>query len=134
MAVNDIRSNLKQTLAIAEALVANGTATGTILDTADFELGLMFELTVTSHTTGTFTLAIFESDAANMAGETAVTGDQLIGTLPVETAVVSVGDTLQTVGVISNKRYIRADVIGTDTSVGTVRCIATQKAELMPVS
>ena len=134
MAVKDIRSNLKQTLIIAEGLAANGTATGTILDTADFELGLMFELTLTSHTTGTFTLAIFESDAANMAGETAVTGDQLIGALPVETAAVAVGSTLQTVGVISNKRYVRADVIGTDTSVGTVRVIATQKAENMPVA
>lgn len=134
MAVKDIRSNLQQTLIIAEALAANGTATGIILDTADFELGLMFELTVTSHTTGTFTLAIFESDAANMAGETPVIGDKLIGTLPVETAVVAVGAVLQTVGVISNKRYVRADVIGTDTSVGTMRVIATQKAENMPVA
>ncbi len=133
MAVNDIRSNLQQILAVAGTLAANGTMTGAILDTANFELGLMFELTVTSHTTGTFTLAIFESDDSGMSGETAVTGDQLIGTLPVEVAVVSQGDVLQTVGVISNKRYVRADVIGTDTSVGIARVIATQKAENMPV-
>jgi len=133
MAVNDIRSNLQQILAAAGTLAANGTVTGAILDTANFELGLMFELTVTSHTTGTFTLAIFESDDSGMSGETAVTGDQLIGTLPVEVAVVSVGDVLQTVGVISNKRYVRADVIGTDTSVGITRVVATQKAENMPV-
>ncbi len=133
MAVKDIRSNLQQILAIAGTLAANGTMTGAILDTANFELGLMFELTVTSHTTGTFTLAIFESDDSGMSGETAVTGDQLIGTLPVEVAVVSQGDVLQTVGVISNKRYVRADVIGTDTSVGIARVVATQKAENMPV-
>ncbi len=133
MAVNDIRSNLLETVATAGALAANGTVTGSVIDTADFELGLMFSLNVSAFTTGTFTLALFEADNVAMTGAVAITGDKLIGTLPVAIAASAEGSDLGTVGVISNLQFVRADVVGTDTSVGTISVIATQKAENMPV-
>lgn len=133
MAVQDIRSNLKQSLGIYGAIASNTTTVGAIFDTADYELGLMFGMAATAYTDGTYDLLIEESDDAGMAGATTVMGDQLIGSLPSVTAAVSNGDDLATVGVISNKRYIRVSVVSTGTTTGaTLLVIATQKAEVMP--
>ena len=134
MAVKDIRSNLKQTL-VQNAVIATDTTTaGAILDTADFELGLMFGLQVSKYTLGTLTLLIEESEDSGMSGAVAVTGDKLIGALPVATAVTAEGGTIGTVGAISNLRYVRASVVSTDSADATVQVVATEMAENMPVA
>ncbi len=134
MAVNDIRSNLQETLAFLHIFTGNEVKTGFTIDTANFELGLMFDFLVTVRTVGDFSLALFESDDSGMSGEVAITGDKLIGTLPTAVAVATAeGAILPTVGVISNLRYVRVTVTGANSSAGTVAVIATQKAENMPV-
>lgn len=134
MAVKDIRSNLKQTLILAGPIGTDTTTAGAILDTADFELGLMFLAGATIYVDGTYVLLIEESDDSGMAGADVITGDKLIGPLPSVSAVTSDGEVFQTVGVISNKRYVRASVVSTGTTTGaTMAIIATEKGETMPV-
>lgn len=134
MAVKDIRSNLLEIVALVRTIASIGTITGAILDTADFELGLMFSVNVTTFGAGeTVTLILEESDDSGMSGATVISGDQLIGTLPVLTAVVAEGATLETVGVISNKRFVRASISTVTTNSSTIVVTATQKAENMPV-
>lgn len=134
MAVKDIRSNVKQTVALTAVITTDTTTNGAILDTADFELGLMFGLDITAFTDGTYTLALQESDDSGMAGAVAITGDKLIGTLPVATAATAQGADLGTVGVISNLRFVRAQIVSAGTTTGaTANVIATQVAENMPV-
>ncbi len=136
MAINDIRSNLQPLVANVAAHAADGTINGISIDTADFELGLMFTQAVTAFTTGAFLLALEESDTGVFAGEeTAIPVDQTIGPIGGTslTALSANGDILPTVGVISNKRFVRANSIGGSTAVGTVLVMAVQKGEIMPV-
>lgn len=133
MAVKDIRSNLKEIVGFSAIITTNTTTAGAILDTADFELGLMFSVAITVFGAGTFTLLLEESDDSGMSGAVAITGDKLIGTLPALTAATAQGVTLETVGVISNLRYVRASIVSTGTTTTTVVVTATQKAENMPV-
>ena len=136
MAINDISNNLKQTQAILPTVFDNtGSVVGAILDTAEFELGLMFAVHVSSYVNGTYTLLLEESDDSGMSGSAVITGDKLIGALPAEAAAIASGGSLPTVGVISNLRYVRATIVTTSYVSGTtiVGVTCTQKAEVMPV-
>ena len=134
MAVKDIRSNLKEIIAFSATISSATDTTGSIIDTADFELGLMFSMLTTTFAANVLTLSFEESDADDMAGATVISGDQLIGIPPVISAATVAGDTLQTVGIISNKRYVRPTINSTTTGSCQTVVIATQKAENMPVS
>ena len=136
MAVKDIRSNLQERLAFFVDITGDGANNGFALDTADFELGLMFSVAVTSFGAGTFTLKFEQaSDSGFTVDVSDITGDQLIGTIPTITATNLSGDILQTVGVISNLRFVRAVVTASGASGNTIVVVtATQKAENMPVT
>ena len=136
MAVKDIRSNLQQLVAlIVTSITGDGNSVGAIIDTANFELGLMFSVEVSTYVNGTYTLLLEESSDSGMSGAVAITGDKLIGTLPAEVAAVASGGILPTVGVISNLRFVRATIVTTNHTSGTsiVGVTCTQKAENMPV-
>lgn len=133
MAVKDIRSDLKVSLALEAEITSDTTTAGAIFDTADFELGLMFAVASTTYTDGTYTLLIEESDDSGMAGAVAVTGDKLIGSLPAVSAVTADGADYATVGIISNLRFVRASLVSTSTTTGAfLNVTAIQKAENMP--
>jgi len=136
VAVKDIRSQLGVLVAfIAQVIATDTTTTGAIIDTADNDLGLMFAIDCSDYTDGTYTMLIEESDDSGMSGSTVVAGDQLIGTLPVIAAALSEGDAMETVGVISTKRYVLPSLVSASTSTGaTLSIIAIQKAELAPVA
>lgn len=139
MAIKDIRSNLQQLVATLAAITGNGTSAGIAIDTADFELGFMLSIAVASYTDGTYNITIDESDTGAFAGEEVAIvdgSDKLIGTIAgmaVSAAQVE-GGILPTVGVFSNLRFIKVDVVATSVTTGSdVVVIATQKGELMPV-
>ena len=136
MAISDISNNLKQTQAILPTVFDNtGSVVGAILDTAEFELGLMFTVNVADYTDGTYSLTLEESNDSNMVGAVQITGDKLIGSLQVIGAAIAAGEDIPTVGVISNLRYVRATIatVGSVENGATVSVVATQKTEYMPV-
>ncbi len=138
MATNDIRSNLEQSIANAAAVTGDGTTNGVAIDTADFELGLMFAPVVTNYTDGTydFTLQASEDSTFATGVTTYVDGDdELIGTLAgLQVSAANVNaDVLPTLGLFSNPRYVRINVVGSSVTTGAdVTVVATQKAETMP--
>ena len=137
MAIKDIRSDLKCTLAAVTAVTAAGTTNGSIIDTADYELGFMLACACTAFTAGSVTVDILTSDAADMSGAVALTADQVIGNpYPlVLSAASTVGDSasLQTFGVIGNKRYIRPRIVAAGATTLTAVVVVVQKGELLPV-
>lgn len=136
MATNDIRSDLDQLNALTAAISSNTTTNGSIIDTADYDLGIMFGILATEHTDGTYTLVLEEDDDIGFGSATVVPADYLIGALPSVSAGSPSGPTpLGTVGVFSNKRYLRAAVVSTGVTMGAnVSVIMTCKAEFAPVA
>lgn len=134
MSLKDIRSDLKQTLVQKATISTDTTTVGSIIDTADFNLGLMLAVIASAYADGTYTLLIEESDDSGMSGAVAVTGDNLIGSLPVLSAVTAAGAVLETVGVFGTLRYIRVSLVSASTTTGaTVLVVATEKGEHAPV-
>lgn len=135
MALADIRSNLIEIVAFNSPITSDTTTTSSFIDTAEFELGLMFSVNLSEFNAGTFTLQLLESDDTIIGNATVISGDQLIGPLPVLTAVTANTTALQTVGVISNKRYVWARIVSTGSTSGNNRItvVSTQKGENLPI-
>ena len=139
MAVKDIRSNLQHTVANAAAVTGDGTTTGVAVDTQAFELGLMFTSSVSNYTDGTynFTLQSADDSAFTVNLTNHVDGDDnMIGTLAgmTQTAANANSDVLKTVGLFSNRQFVRMNVVATVVTTGAdVTVIATEKGENMPV-
>lgn len=136
MAVKDIKSNLLDIVAVSQTISTDTTTNGTIIDNADYELGLMFVVQCTDYTDGTYDFTITEGDASDLSDGTAVPTEKLIGALNdlTITGANSEGNILNSIGVFSNKRYVRLNVVSTGTTSGaTINAIATQKGEILPV-
>lgn len=135
MAVKDIRSNIEHVLMFTGNITTDTTTIGAILDTANFELGLMFSLTAIAYVDGTYTLELLESDDPGMAGAVPIAGDKLIGPLPVLSGVSIIGDRIQTVGIISNLRFVQGNIVSTGVSSGSnINIDALQKGESVPLT
>ncbi len=135
MAVKDIKSQLQANLVFAGNITIDTTTNGAILDNANFDLGLMFIVHSGSYVDGTFNFTIEEGDDPGLADASVVSGDQLIGNLSdLEiTATSSSGSILNSIGVFSNKRYVRMNIVSTGTTVGAdIDIISMQGAEIVP--
>lgn len=159
MAVQDIRSDEIAQFVGSVANQGNGTALFTgVVDGADYELGVMFSIQVTSiDATAVVTLNIQASDYADFSQNVTTytpADDEFIGSGIVDvTAVTAVptatGDPdstpdtrtrvenrMTTVGLIANPRYMRVQAVITGATGATtsLSCFAAQKAEVMPVA
>ena len=136
MPTRDIRSGLEARLAFLAIISTDTTTNGAIIDTADFDRGIVFSFLATLVATGTFTPILEESDDSGMSGATDVTDAQLIGT---EAAMIITDDptvqaaVITTLGCFSTKRYLRFKVLSASTS-GSSTIVATvhQEAEMSP--
>lgn len=138
MSVKDIRSDIQQNIALTVAVTGNGTTNGFAIDTADFELGLMFNVLVNNFSDGSYAFTLEESvDSAFSSPVAIVDGsDKLIGTLAGLTATAASvsGAILNTIGVISNLQFVRLNVVATGASTGAdIVSVVSQKGEVMPV-
>jgi hypothetical protein len=136
MAVKDIKSQLQANVAFVGNIATDTTTNGNILDNANFDMGLMFIVQSSSYTDGTYNFTIEEGDDAGLADASAVSGDQLIGNLAdLEiTGASAGGSVLNSIGVFSNKRYVRINIVSTATTSGAdIEVIAMQAAEIVPV-
>lgn len=148
MAIKEIRSSLKQILALARTQInANGTTNGGIIDTAKYELGLMFAVIVDTFTSGDVNFAIQASDDPTFAtGVVTYTDsdDEIIGSLVGIAATANTSQVddvnnldaanyfMKTVGLISSPRYVRIQVIGSNSPDAFVTVVATEKGEVLP--
>ena len=138
MAVNDIRSDIQNSVALTAAISTDTTTNGSAIDTADFEGGLMFTVALNNFTDGTYNFTLQEAtDSAFTTPVAIIDGsDKMIGTLAALTlTAASVTNTvLLNVGVISNLQFVRLNCVSTSTSTGAdVLVICSQKGENMPV-
>lgn len=135
MAIKDIRSQLVQIMAGVVAVSGDGTTDTEIIDNAENELGLMFGMNISNYTDGAYDLIIRESDDPGFAGSTVVPPEKIIGGNIVGLAAdTPVGAPMATVGVFSNRRYVRAVVQATGVTTGaTATVVCTQKTEYAPV-
>ncbi len=153
MAVQDIRSNLISQFMGALTTVNDSSSilSPGVIDTAAYELGVMFSFQLTADVgDGNNTAVIQESDLPT-TGFTPITNtDQLIGsgilrTTPTSPVAAATGtgtiadpfviteNRFDTLGVISNKRFLKISITnlaGTDTA--TYDIFVIQKAEDMP--
>lgn len=137
MAVKDIRSDILQDLALSAVIGTDTTTNGFIIDTASFELGLMFAPLVSVFTDGVYDFTLEEGLDPGLSDAVLIPSDKLIGTLAdlQLTAVTAQGDPMPTIGVFSNKRYVRINVVSTGTTTGaSVQVVVSQKGENSPVS
>ena len=113
----DLANKVKPSAALrAQAFTTTGIKVGLIIDTLGFESG-MFEIFVGTFATGTLDFTeIQESDASDMSGETAIPADRLIGSV----AQLAAADTVEKIGYVASKRYVRLTV----TTAGTVSFVA----------
>ena len=135
MAVVDNRSDQLPKLAFNAVISTDTTTNGAIIDTANFDRGVTFIILAPVYTDGTYTPVIEESDDSGMSGATDVTDAQLIGTEAgaVISAVSGSGANLASIGVFSNKRFLRLKIVSASTSTGaTISAVVNMKAELTP--
>lgn len=150
MATKDIRSNLKQVLAMVRQQIGTGDTTpvnGGIIDTAEFDLGLMFGIVVDTFVAAGVTFDLQASDDPTFATgvTTYVDGDdELLGTLAnldaaANTAEVDdvsnfegAGFFMKTIGLFSNPRYVRIRAVSDSTGDVFVTIVATQMGEVLP--
>lgn len=123
--MRDLHHNLNARTALAPAAISSDTTSaGEVIDRQGFE-SLEFLFVAGTLTDGVFTVALAESDtvdeSGDLTGENAVASTDRLGDLPSLTndgdAVDESGVT-KTVGYIGNKRYVRLDVVSTDTDDG----------------
>jgi len=133
MAIKDIASNLKAVCSQIEIVGANGATQGATIDTANYELGLMFTAMCVQYTDGDYAISAEESDDGSTW--TNVPSEKIIGTATVIDAAVAENDTLSKFGVFSNKRYVRSEITATNVTTGAIIIVmATMGDELMPVA
>lgn len=134
----DIRSNLEVRNHIFAIVAADGVTTASAsLDNADAADGVMFAMYLPVYGDGSYSMVIEESDQPATDFTAITDANMIIGASPVVVAAASAaGDVAATVGVISNKRYLRAVVTasGLGAAGATVVVQATQMPEILPVS
>lgn len=132
MAIQDIASDLKPVVESMVSIVADGATNGNAVDTAGYECGVMFIAQCVNYTDGDYVVTLQESD--DNITFTNVPAEKLIGGMAVISALNAEGDTLQKVGVFSNKRYVRSVITASDVTTGSAVAItAILRGELRPV-
>jgi hypothetical protein len=124
--MRDLHNNTSGARGISPAAIisANGTTTGQTIDTLGFG-SVEFFFQSGAITDGTFTVTLYEGDAANMSDEAAVADVDLLGTEPVFADTDD--NAVKRVGYIGNKRYVRAKVVQAGaTTGGFLSCLVVQ--------
>ena len=138
--IKDLQSELQPVVALGAVISTNTNTDGAIIDTANFQLGIMFTLDINLFSDGAYELQILESDDSGMSGATQVVAPNI---LPTDlgansisaSALVAQGAILQKIGVFGTKRYLQARIVSTGvTSGATARVTACKAAELVPAA
>jgi len=138
MAKFDIRSGLLPKYAFpVQAISTDTTTNGAIIDTKDFDKGIVFTLLCSAYTDVTYTPVLEESDDSGMSGATDVPDANLIGTEAgaALSAVTASSATLNSIGAFGTKRYLRLKIVSASTSTGaTVGAVFHGVTEVEPAT
>ena len=118
--MRNVYSNTLAVKALNSATVQTGTVNGIAVDTGVFSNNfrdVLFVLTSGTITDGTYAVTVEESDQSG-SGFAAVDSSRLLGALPSFAATDD--DTVKSVGVRPNKRYVRVVVTATGATTGGV--------------
>lgn len=108
----------------AAILAGNGTLTGEIIDRLGFA-GLEWLILLGALTDSTLTCTVYESDASDMTGETAVADKDLIGqtnAFVIAGADADNDNRVIRVGYKGSKRYCRLKIVQTGATTGGYVC------------
>lgn len=134
MPTKDIRSNLLPKLAFNAIINSDTTTTGAIIDTADFDGGMVFDFLSTVYNAGTYTPLLEESEDSGMSGSNEIADANLIGTEAgaAISAVSASGANLGSIGIFGTKRYVRLSIVSVTSTTTTIVATATGVPEVKP--
>jgi hypothetical protein len=132
MAIKDLKSTIDLVLNATVAVSATGSEDGGAVDTSNF-LTLTFGLDCTAYTDGTHTLSLLESDDNGVTDAyAAVPAAALIGSYPSITAATADGASMGTVGLFSNKKWVKPVIVSTGVTTGaTIEIVQINGLERM---
>lgn len=134
MAVRDQITRMNIYKADYTAISTDTTTAGPIFDTAEYEMGFSAFIACVAYTDGTYTMLIQEGDESDLSDAATISTDKLIGSLPAVSALTTDGAESTSVGIHSNKRYVRVSVVSTSTTTGaTIYTGVIKHAENLPV-
>jgi hypothetical protein len=138
MSVRDLKNNVEREFAIYEVVTSDGTLTGQpVIDTADYDSGLMFDFAAPVWAAGSVAPVIWQSEDDGATDPyTMVDPDvNLIGTYADATvsAAIAPNDSIPTLGVVGNKRYLRLRPVASGTADMTYVATVSKIPEVLPV-
>jgi hypothetical protein len=112
----DLHNNCKPVIGLNLAAIITDTTTyGSIIDTAKYNI-LEFFVTAGTISDGTYAFVIQDGDASNLSDAADVADDYLLGDKPSFTATDD--DTVERIGYIGKKRYVRVGLTSASTASG----------------
>ena len=138
MSIQEVCSKQKVILAMNSDIVSATTTYSTIIDTADYDLGVYFASAILGNDSTSFSavFTIQEGDESNMSDASDVINDKLVykGAVALS-ALTSVAAGVIKEAVFATKRYLRIKVVTTGHGVDIQAVIfAIANPELSPVS
>lgn len=134
-AQRDLRSDLEVENAFNQAIASDTTTASTfILDTADYDNGVVFAFAAQVWASGSFEPKLEHSDDSGMAGAVDVPAANIIGSIVNATldAATVEGAAMPSLGVVGVKRYVRVSIVSTGTADATIVVTAIKMPELLP--
>ena len=137
-AKRDIRNQLKPNIALEPQVINTDTTTvGEIIDTANFDGGIVFSQLIT-WTSGTFTPLYEESDSDSFATSNVVSDDNLIGDVKTgqeADAALTSAQLISNVGVVNNlKRYLRESIVSSLGANAVIAATCHKHEEILPIT
>lgn len=135
MAVREMVTKSDVLLAHQGSIASNTTTNTTIIDTADYDVGISFYLSAPVYTDGTFKLTFQEGDDSGLSDATTVPAVKIVPISDSAQDAVNTGITEQTddgdrlvkAGIHSTKRYVRANIVSTGVTSGATVNLAVQR-------
>jgi len=137
MPTRDIRSQLEGQIAFNAAITTNTTTNGTIIDTADYDGGIKFDMAAIAYAgTGDYLPLLVEGNDPALADAAPVADVNIIGTEAGAAigALTANTEVLKSIGYVgSNKRYCELRMVSTGVATGaTIVAFAQKMPETMP--
>ena len=117
--MSDLKNNITAVLALSPAVHAATKADATIIDLQGAGSATVVVNTGAIAGSGDYTISLRHGDAADLSGDAAASGDDLLGAFPATLAA----DTSYAVGYRGGKRYVRVVITknsGTSIAAGAV--------------